>query len=613
MTLLLAVILAVLPFHAQIENQVIQYEVSIPQPQTHMFEVRMEVGGMGRSEVDLSMPVWTPGSYLVREYERHVVRFASEDGAGDPLAWRKVDKNTWRVQTGGAASVVAKYEVYGREPGIRWSFVYDEGGHVIGPSLLMHPVGFADLPAAVRFNLPEGWKLDGGIAPAAGDPFLISARSYHELIDTPMMIGNFESVEFEVDGVTHLIALLGPTDADLEKLSVDVKKVVESCRDLFGELPYERYVFAWMTFEHGGGIEHANGTSLGMGGWGFDDEERYKGFLGVVAHEHFHAWNVKKIQPPAFRPYGYEEENYTDALWWYEGVTSYYNGRILLRAGYEDCEGYLKNLASGIDNYRTTPGREVQSAADASYDAWVKAYRGDENTDNVQISYYNKGSIVGLLLDLEIAKRTGGKKGLDEVVRLMWERTRDEGAAFGTNDIRAVCEEVAGGSFDEIFDKYVYGTEEVPFEDYLAYAGYELTVEEEEEKEGEDKDKEKRRGFLGVSPRDTNGRLTISRVVRGSAAWRDGLNCGDEMLAINGIRIPDYDAFILQYGRYGPSDTLEILISRHGKIRTMEVTLGERPYREYKLEEVEEPSEAQTAVREKWLPKPPEPEEPEEK
>ncbi|HUX06862.1 MAG TPA: PDZ domain-containing protein [Acidobacteriota bacterium] len=603
MTFLLAVFLTVLPFHAEIETQAIHYEVSIPQPQTHMFEVRIEVGGLGLGEVDLSMPVWTPGSYLVREYERHVVRFAAENGAGDPLAWRKLDKNTWRVQTGGAAKVVAKYEVYGREPGIRWSFVYDEGGHVIGPSLLMHPVGYADLPATVRFNLPEGWKLDGGIAPAAEDPFLISARSYHDLIDTPMMIGNFESVEFEVDGVAHLIAVLGPTDADLEKLSADVKKLVETNRDLFGELPYERYVFAWMTIEHGGGIEHANGTSLGMGGWGFDDEERYKGFLGVVAHEHFHAWNVKRIQPPAFRPYGYEEENYTDALWWYEGVTSYYNERMLLRAGYEDYEGYLKDLAGQIDRYRTTPGRELQSAADSSYDAWVKAYRGDENSENVQISYYNKGAIVGLLLDLEIAKQTGGKKGLDDVVRLMWERTHDEGAAFGTNDIRAVCEEVAGGSFDEIFDKYVYGTAEVPFEDYLGYAGYELKAEQEEEKEGEDKEKPK--GFLGASSRVSNGRLTVLRVVRGAPAWLGGLNFGDEMLAINGFRIPDYDAFIQQLGRYGPGETLEILISRHGKIRTLEVTLGERPYREYKIEEVGEPSEAQTAVREKWLPKPP--------
>ena len=577
----------------------ISYKVTVAEPHKHIFQVEMTLSGLARDEIEVSMPVWIPGSYLVREFERQVDYFAPFDAAGKPLSWRKVDKNTWKIACAGAETVRIDYNVYAREPGIRWCFVYDEGGHIIGPALFMYLVGGEDLPVSARFVLPEGWKLEGGIAPESGDPFLLTAPSYHELVDAPMLIGHFDIIEFEVAGVPHFYTILGRHDADREKLVADTKKIIEADLELFGELPYDRYAFTVMTICGGGGIEHRTGTSLGVFWVRFSDETLYGYFLDTVSHEFFHAWNVKSIRPPELKVYNYEEETYFDSLWWYEGITSYYDDRMLLRCGLIDREKYLQNVKDSIEQYRSTPGRLNQSAAESSFDAWVKAYRSDENSYNVEISYYSKGSIVGMLLDLEIAKRTGGEKGLDDVIRTMWRRTRDDDAAFGTDDIRALCEEVAGGSFAEIFEKHVYGTEEVPFEDYLALAGYELKIDEEKTEE------RNATGYLGAAFSESDGRLKVSLVRAGSAAWRDGLNYDDEIIALNGIRLYDNDDLTRELKPHEPGEQVEFLIERHGKVRTVEVTLDERPVPIYKIEEMEEPSEEQLAVRARWLQQPP--------
>ncbi len=569
----------------------VSYTVTVAQPHTHLFAVRMDVADLNEAHLDVSMPVWTPGSYLVREYERHVVTFAARGASGQTLSWRKLDKNTWRILTPEAGTVTIEYEVYAREPGIRWSFVYAEGGHIIGPSLFMYVVGHADRLTSVRFSLPDSWRLAGGIAASNTDPHVIRARSYHELIDTPMLIGTFDSIDFEVEGVPHLIAILGPNNADLAVLAEDFSKIIRVCSRLFGGLPYERYAFIFTTLTGGGGIEHANGTTIGLGSLDFQSERGRRAVLGVTAHEFFHAWNVKRIQPPAFRPYDYEQENYTDALWFYEGFTSYYGDRILYRAGLTESRADPVGLVTG---YRSTPGYRNQSAADASFNAWIHLYRGDESTENYRTDYYFKGSLIAHLLELEIAHRTAGAKGLDDVLRLMWRRTRDEGAAFDSEGIRAVAEEVVGGSLGEFFDHYVFGTEDIPFEDFFARAGYRLAVDTEAT------ERRDRVGYLGVRTREVNGRVRIVGTVLGAPAWRDGLNYGDEVLAIGGTEVTDYDSFVTALRRYGPGATVEFRVARFGGERLIPVTLGARNVPVYRLEEIENPSDLQLAVRRRW-------------
>ena len=574
----------------------LQYTVSIPEPHTHVFQVKVTITFYTAGEsLTLSMPVWTPGSYLIREFPRHVYDFKASSIAKDvELKWRKLDKNTWWID--GSGDVEITYKVYAREPGIRWSFVNADGGHILGSSLLMYVeelVG-VNIPV-VRFELPESWDIEGGVDHYRDYPFVFRFDSFHELFDTPMLIGNFEKTTFEVRGIKHVIAIFGPAKVDFDNLQAEIMKIVEVCADFFDGLPYEKYAYIILTVCGGGAIEHANGTSIGLSDWDLTDKQHLRRLMSVVAHEYFHAWNVKRIRPPEFKKYDYGEENYTDTLWWYEGVTSYYTPRILIAAGLKDKQGYIRELASQISEYRSTPGRMFQSAAEGSFDAWIKAYRPNENTDNTQISYYTKGSIIGLLLDLEIAGRTTGERGLDDVIHLMWTRTLHNNAAFGTEDIRAACEEVVGGSFQEIFQKYVYGTKEVPFEDYLRMAGYELEVDNWRT------ERKNRSGYLGVRVKDSDGRLTISHVVRGSPAWRDGLNYGDEILAVNGFRVVDGRLLDRRLDTLKPFEKADFLVSRLSEIRMITVTLGEYPIEDYKITEIKEPTPKQTAVRKKWL------------
>jgi predicted metalloprotease with PDZ domain len=569
----------------------ISYVVTVDQPTTHVFAVQMKVTGTDQAPLDVSMPVWTPGSYLVREYERHVIRFSVKNGQGEQLAWHKLDKNTWRIDAAGADEVLVSYQVYAREPGIRWSFLYDKGGHILGPNLFMYVVGLADLPTSARFQLPEGWRLDGGIAPSPDDPYLVHARSYHELIDTPMLIGEFTAITFEILDTPHVIAILGPNNADLERLRDDFSTIVETCAEMFGGLPYDRYAFIYMTVVGGGGIEHANGTTIGLGDLDLQSESAYRAVLGVTSHEFFHAWNVKRIQPPAFRPYDYEEENYTDALWFYEGITSYYGDRILLRAGLID---ELPSPVDLVSRYRSIPGHAVQSAADASFNAWIHYYRSDESTNNYRTDYYFKGNVIGNLLTLEIATRTDGQKSIDDVMRLMWEKTRDEGASFDSDDIRAVCEEVAGGSFREFFERYVFGTDDIPFEDFFKLAGYELVVDEVARRAMN------RVGYMGVYLGESGGRASIDGVVRGGPAWRAGLDYGDIVLAVDGMEVEGVTGLRQAIAGHGPGDTLDFRVLRLGEERAITLTLGERTVPAYRLAEVESPTALQLAVRRRW-------------
>lgn len=569
----------------------VAYVVTVAQPHTHVFQVEMDVSGIDAATIDVSMPVWTPGSYLVREYERHVIRFEAASESGSSLAWHKVDKNTWRIETGGASHATVRYEVYAREPGIRWSFLYADGGHILGPNLFMYVVGAVDQRTAARFDLPAGWRLDGGLEPAREDPFMVSASSYHELIDTPMLIGHFSSTTVQVEGIPHVIMILGPHGADLGQLGEDFERIIAVCSAMFGGLPYERYALVFITLTSGGGIEHANGTTIGVGLNMLSSPRTQSRVLGTVSHEYFHAWNVKRIQPPAFRPYDYEEENYTDALWFYEGFTSYYGDRILYRAG---LTGSLGSPAAIASNWESIPGNRNQSPADASFNAWIHLYRSDESSDNYRSNYYFTGSVIANLLELEIADRTAGAKGLDDLMRYIWEQTRDRGAEFDSEAIRAACEAVAGGSFREFFDRYVFGTEAIPFAEYFRLAGYDLVVDTAATQA------QNQRGFLGVSSSESGDGLQIVGVVRGSPAWHAGINYGDIIVSVGGTRVTGSQSFTQALAPHRPGETVTVVVSRYGQTQSFDVTLAERPVPVYRLEETAQPTEKQLSVRRLW-------------
>src|SRR6266851_3803260 len=394
----------------------IAYIVSMPKPHTHLLEVDVEVKRPADAkppmEELLVMPVWTPGSYLVREYARHVQDFSARDNGGHSLKWEKINKDTWRVITNGAHDWHASYRVYANELTVRTNEL--NSGHAFwnNAALLMYLDGFLKSPSTMQVLAPDIWKVATGLPILPGKKNTFRAENFDVLYDSPFEVSAFKTLSFTVQGVPHRIVIDGEGNYDAERIRHDVQKIVEAEITLMGgEIPYHDYTFILhLRSTGGGGLEHLNSTALGFPRFNFRSERSrgsnsaapgaqsvptYRGFLGLVAHEFFHLWNVKRIRPDALGPFDYTKENYTKLLWVAEGITDYYATLVLRRAGLIPDKEFLDAEARAIQILQNTPGRLVMTAEEASFEAWIKYYRQDENSVNSQVDYYNKGSILG--------------------------------------------------------------------------------------------------------------------------------------------------------------------------------------------------------------------------
>lgn len=574
------------------------YTVSMPHPETHYFEVHVRVEDVKVSQLRLVMPVWTPGSYLVREYARHVQDFSASAGR-TPLVWQKVNKNTWQVETGVASVVEVKYRVYANELGVRSSDLDAEHGYFNGATLFMYPEGRIREPYKLTV-LPQGeWQVATGLDPVVAEKNTFFAPDYDVLIDSPVEMGKFESLEFAVRGIPHQIAVHGPAKFDRGRMVGDIRRIVEKQAELFGEIPYNRYLFiVHAGISGGGGLEHLNSTSLQTARLSFRKEKDWESFLDLVSHEFFHLWNVKRIRPAALGPFDYTQENYTRALWISEGITDYYGTLVLARAGLITPKRYLKLLSTTIQGYRATPGRLVQSASESSFDAWIKHYRPDENSRNSSISYYDKGNLLGLMLDLEIRQRTGGARNLDDVMRGLNDHYAKKGIGFPEADFRKVAEQAAGGSLENFFRDYVDGVKELPLEQYLAKAGLVLgaappTEEKPDERENYDT------VFLGIVLEERGGRFLAVSVLAGSPAEVAGINAGDEVLALDGIRVTATD-FAERLRDSKPGDEVQLSVFRDNVLRQFRATLAPPPPR-LNIQSLPAADAAQRRVFSGWL------------
>ena len=449
----------------------ISYTIAMPRPHTHLFDVDIAIKSAANApdQQQLVMPVWTPGSYLVREFERHVQDFNATDAAGQPLKWEKINKNTWRVMTNGAREWRATYRVYANELSVRTSELNSSHAFWNNANLLMYPDGYLKAPSTVHVLAPDVWKVATGLPAVAGQRNTFHAENFDILYDSPFEASNFKTLVFNVKGVPHRIVIDGEGNYDPESMRRDVQKIVETEANLMGEIPYHDYTFILhLREEGGGGLEHLNSTALGFPRFGFgtghgsratssgpnstaEVDRDYRNFLSLVAHEFFHLWNVKRIRPDALGPFDYTQENYTKLLWVAEGITDYYAEVALRRSGLITEDDFLDAAARGFQGLQNTPGRLVQSAEEASFDAWIKYYRQDENSINSQVSYYDKGAILGLLLDLEIRKRSDGRKSLDDVMRYIYTEFFKKGRNYTPADFQKTAELMAGSSLEDFF------------------------------------------------------------------------------------------------------------------------------------------------------------------
>ena len=567
----------------------VKYTIAFSNPVTHYCEVQITAPTAGKDVLEFEMPVWTPGSYKVRDYSRYVDKVKAEDGSGKQLDCEKTSKSSWKVQCEGAEEVVLSYRVYCNELTVRTSQVTSDHGYINGTSVFMYVKGMLDAECELEIKPYKDWKkISTGLRKVSDN--LFTAENYDILADSPIEIGNQEILEFESDGKKHYICIYGKGNYDTKKFVEDFKKIADAESKMMGGLPYEDFTFL-ITFAEGagGGLEHLNSFSAMYPPWVFDDEKKYKRFLGLISHELFHVWNVKRIRPIELGPFDYSGEVYTKMHWVTEGWTSFFDNLLLRRAGIVDDKEYLEFVAEEVNEIMRYKGRFHQSLEDSSYDNWIKFYIRHENSRNDQISYYKKGSLVAMMLDIEIITNTNCEKSLDDALRMLYKDFKtDPSKGYTGERVKQVCESVAGKNLDEFWEKYIRGTDELPLAEYLAKAGVEL---KDKNKENEIK--------LGILINKSGDNIILEEVYDGGSAYAAGLSTGDEIIAVDGIRATNTN-FKGVVSALKTGDETDITYSRAGTIRELKMKVLEQ-VPTYELIKKEEMTDEENKVWDKWI------------
>jgi len=583
----------------------IRYRIVPKHPEAHLFEVSCTVAAPDPQGQRFALPAWIPGSYMIREFAKHVVSIRAESG-GRRVAIGKLDKHTWQAAPAKGALTVTM-EVYAWDLSVRGAHLDTTHGFFNGPCVFLRVLGREDERCEVEILPPAGrgyreWKVATALAPAGAKLYgfgKYAADDYDELIDHPVEMGTFALTTFRAAGVPHDIAITGRHDADLERLGRDLRVLCETeMRFWHGPRvgkaggprpPMKRYVFFVMAVGDGyGGLEHRASTALlcarddlpRAGDTGVN--ESYRRFLGLVSHEYFHTWNVKRLKPAVFAPYDLEHENYTTLLWAFEGITSYYDDLLLRRSGLIDDESYLELLGRAITSHLRTPGRKRQTVAEASWDAWIKYYRQDENSPNALVSYYLEGSLVALALDLLIRTRTHGRRSLDDVMRALWKKFGTTGIGVPETALEEIAQAVTGLRLKSFFDSALRSTEELPLKRLLAAVGIDMQVRAAESSSDAggkvasgDGARKPARVVLGARMSGEN-EAKLTNVFDGGPAQIAGLAAGDAIVAVDGLRV-NGKTLDARLARRTPGATVKVHAFRRDELMTFDMKLAAAP------------------------------------
>jgi len=563
-------------------------------------------------ELVLFLPTWTPGSYLIREYSRHLARVEATDASdGTRLACRKVAKNRFALEPGPATRRLrVAYTVYAHDLSVRTADLTDEHAYWNHACVLLWPTGRTEIEARITILAPAGWEVACSLpgrspdgrragpalfhAPVGGSPVTLCARSLDHAVDSPCLVAAFHRLEWQVEGVPHGLALDGlRTVAPPARLADDLTAIVRAAAAVFGgPLPYERYLFLCLFAAEGhGGLEHAESTTLLASRAAWKSDKGYREFLSLAAHELFHAWNVKRMRPVEFWRYDYENENYSALLWLVEGWTAYYDDLLCQRAGLVPAEDYLAAVARNIATMRNAPGRFRLSLAESSFDAWIRLYRPDENTRNSSQNYYGNGAIAAMCLDLLLRRSSDGASCLDDVLRDLFRRSYGAGRGYTLADVHAAVESVLGPDGVRALDAWTSGTFDPDLADLLGAFGVRLSAKDAE------------RPHLGIT--FDAGKTTIASVQADAPAHRAGLAPGDEILALQDLRVDSERWQEVFQAVAAIGAPLEVLLARRGAI--LRRTAVPEPGPGTPVLEVDPKADPrQVALREGWLrPTPP--------
>ena len=536
-------------------SQSVMYSLSMPQPQNHYYEVEMILSDLTESEVLVKMPVWAPGSYLVREFSKNVDQVYASNEKGIDLEIKKVSKNGWSIKRNGAKKVKIRYSVYAFELSVRTSFLDLTHGYVSGSGVFMYTESTRNKKGILSITPHSSFKTITTAMPARSEGVVSESKeftfeNYDQLVDCPIEMGNQEVFEFDAAGVKHIVAIYGNGNYEIPKLKTDMAKIVESATHVFGQNPNKNYTFIIHNVVDGqGGLEHINSTTLSVNRWTYQGDD-YLGFLSLVAHEYFHLWNVKRIRPIELGPFNYDSENYTSLLWVMEGFTSYYDELLMLRAGYYDQNDYLNKLRSSINYVEGSPGSRAQTVAHASFDAWIKAYRPNENSANTTMTYYSRGANIAAMLDAMIIDEYKGEKCLDHFMQEIYAKyyvKLDRG--FSEREFESELTSFLKRDMKPFFAKYINGTEIPDFDAIFGKIG--LNVKQSSVPSPS----------LGVSLSQQGAALKITRIRVRSAAEQAGLSVNDEIIGCNGYRVNQSD-FEKVLTTVDDGEKVNLLISR---------------------------------------------------
>ena len=569
----------------------IEYAVTLHAPQTQNVDICMRVRHITTPSIDLALPVWRTGRYSILNPAGTVHRVRAQQTTGQALGISKLDKTTWRVDTEGCTEIEVRYTVYANSLGDRTRHVDDTHAFLSGAAVFLYVPDRRDDSLSVRLEAPAHWKLACSLDALDGDPRTLQAPNYDVLIDSPIEIGVHEVLHFDVHGIPHEIVLWGAPIVDSEKLTRDFKAIVEKQSELFGGLPYKRYIFMiHVSAGAGGGTEHLNSTIIQVPPRTFEDDASYKRLMVTASHEMFHAWNVKRLRPAALARTDFARENYTDLLWFCEGTTAYYEQLILTRAGLTSDDELLLSLGELIQMVRRRPGSKVQSVAESSFDAWIKFNQPTSDDMNSTVSFYDSGALVSFLLDMELRSRTKNRVSLDTLMVEMFSRFPASGPGFATVDLIEVATQLSGSPFEEFFAKYVRSTEPYPLEECVGTVGLELML-----------DPAGSRAYTGIIAMDLNSASMVRYVLSDGPAYLAGVLGGDEIVACNGRRYSSVEMSSQVEQEMSPGDPIRLEVLRRGRQRTIEFALGSAPKGRWRLSRLPSPPAAQRAAYSNWL------------
>ncbi len=575
-------------------GQKINYKLKMPNPQSHYFEVEMILEGFKDKQLEVKMPVWAPGSYLVREFSKNVNQVKAFDDSNNALKTIKTAKNAWQLQNPlKGKRITIKYQVYAFELSVRTSFLDLTHGFVSGSGVFMYVNSHQHLPGQLDIIPYHEFKVISTALPlstisiSADGSKKFDFLNYDHLVDCPIEIGNQVEFQFLASGVKHTVAMYGDGNYDVEKLKVDMPKVIEAETNVFGENPNKEYLFIVHNVVDGqGGLEHMNSTTLSVNRWSYTGSE-YLGFLNLVAHEYFHLWNVKRFRPIELGPFNYDKENYTSLLWVMEGFTSYYDELIMRRAGLMSQDEFISKIQNSINYVEGAVGSRVQSVAHASFDAWIKAYRPNENSSNTTMTYYSRGQIIAAVFDLMIIDKYNGKKCLDDFMRQVYSKYANE-LKRGISDMefKQELEKFLNQDLTTFYAKYIDGTEIIPYADYFSKVGIDVIYSGS------------KKPSFGATVRQEGGNVLVKNVRSGSSAERAGISVNDEIIACNGYRV-DQVALEGTMNSLKENDQVELLLSRDDILFSVNVKIVsyEKPYFTFTISKNEE----KKALRNYWL------------